>query len=70
MDIKLILNIIQLITSFGIVAFVIVQQQESGLYSNTSNINRTRRGMEKLIYNLTIIFGIVFIGSSLASILI
>lgn len=70
MDIKFILNIIQLIMSFGIVGFVIIQQQESGLYSNTSNINRTRRGMEKLVYNLTIVFGIIFIGATLASLLV
>ncbi|OGC46974.1 preprotein translocase subunit SecG [candidate division WWE3 bacterium RIFCSPHIGHO2_01_FULL_35_17] len=69
MQISFILNAIQMITSIGIIGLVLIQQHESGIYSKTSNINRTRRGTEKVVYNLTIIFGTIFVIASIANFL-
>jgi protein translocase SecG subunit len=69
MDITLILKLLQVLVSLFIIALVMLQQQNSGFYSSTSNINRSRRGPEKLVYNLTIISGIVFVIITTANIL-
>jgi preprotein translocase subunit SecG len=66
MSIQDVINILLVVISIAIIFFVVIQQQESGFYSNTSNINRTRRGSEKLIYNLTILFGFLFVVLSIA----
>jgi preprotein translocase subunit SecG len=65
-----IINLLLIVISIGIIFFVIIQQQESGFYSNTSNINRTRRGADKLVYNLTILFGVLFIALSITSLFV
>jgi len=67
MDIKLALRITQLIVSIIIVTLVMLQQQDSGFYSQNSNINRTKRGTEKLVHNLTIVFGLIFTIVSIAN---
>lgn len=67
MDISLILYIAQLIISIVIVTLVMMQSQESGFYSNTTNINRTKRGPEKVIYRLTMLFGILFVAVTIAN---
>ena len=67
MDIQLVLNILTLIISVVIIALVLIQQQESGFYSDTANVNRSRRGTEKLVFNLTIVFGTLFVVISLAN---
>ncbi len=65
MDLGFLLNLSAIIISIILVGLVVIQQQESGFYSDTANINRTKRGTEKLVFNLTIIFGILFIVVSL-----
>ncbi|PJA41347.1 preprotein translocase subunit SecG [candidate division WWE3 bacterium CG_4_9_14_3_um_filter_34_6] len=69
MQINGFIDIIQIISAFAIIVFVLIQQQESGIYSRTSNINRTRRGTEKLVFNLTIVFGLIFVIASIANFL-
>ncbi|OGC51898.1 preprotein translocase subunit SecG [candidate division WWE3 bacterium RIFCSPLOWO2_01_FULL_39_13] len=48
---------------FGVIVIVLVllQQNESGWNSAGSNLNRTRRGAEKLMYVMTIASGLIFI---------
>lgn len=67
MNISIILNTLQLILGVLLIALVLLQQQESGFYADSQNIKYSRRGSEKLIYNLTIIVGVLFIISSLAN---
>jgi len=70
MNINNILNIIQIILGILIVIFVLLQQQDTGFYSQGTNMPRTRRGTEKLLYNMTIIVGILFILISIANFLV
>ena len=65
-----IINIIIAVVSVAIIVLVLIQQQEAGFYTNTTNINRTRRGAEKLLYNATIILSIIFVGLTLLSLFI
>lgn len=67
-----IITIIQMVSALVLVVLILLQNKEGGLSgvfggSETSNMFRTKRGMEKKIFILTIVFTIFFLGLSLAS---
>lgn len=66
----MILDIIQLILALLLMGLVIIQQGETGLYSATSNINRTRRGSDRFIFRLTFVVIIAIVGVAIANFLI
>lgn len=57
------LQIIHIIISILLIASVLMQQRSSGLgdaFGGDSSVFSSRRGIEKVLYTLTIIFGISF----------
>lgn len=68
------LHIIQIISSIILIALILVQQTQgdtgSSLGGDNASFFQTRRGAEKFIFIFTIITAIIFIGSSLAVIVI
>ncbi len=59
----LILQIIHLVISVLLIAIVLLQQRGSGLgdaFGGDSSVFTSRRGVEKVLYYLTIVFGISF----------
>lgn len=70
MDLSIILNIVQIVISVALVVVIVLQQQGSGLgtmFGNTGGESyRTKRGAEKLFFNLTIILIVLFIVNGLA----
>ena len=48
------LDLAQIVISVILILLVILQMQDNGMYSSFSNINRTKRGSEKLIFRFTI----------------
>ncbi len=73
MDISQILNIAFIVVSVLLVIFILLQQQGSGLGtifggSGGGESYRSKRGVEKLFFNLTIILIVmfIFIGLSIA----
>jgi preprotein translocase subunit SecG len=73
MNIRLILNIAQIVVSVLLVAAVLMQQRGTGLsatFGGEGNIYRTKRGVEKALFILTIVLAIVFFAIALANILI
>ena len=66
----MILDIIQLILAVLLIGLVIIQQGETGLYSSTSNINRTRRGSDRFIFRFTFVVIIAIVGVAIANFLI
>lgn len=70
MDWKTILNVSMLIISVALVVLILLQQQGSGLGAMFGNAGgesyRSKRGAEKLFYNLTIIMIVMFIVNGLA----
>lgn len=70
MDITPILNVLQVLSGLLIIALVLLQRQDTGFYSSSTNINRTRRGLEKVTYNLTIFTGVMFTLISIANFLV
>lgn len=65
--------IAQIILSVLLVVLVVLQTQSSGagsMFGNDTSVYRTRRGLEKTLYQATIGVGIVFIIVSILSVLI
>jgi preprotein translocase subunit SecG len=59
------INIIQMILSAAVIIFILLQVRGAGLGSafggsSAGSVFKTRRGVEKLIFNLTIVFVILF----------
>jgi preprotein translocase subunit SecG len=65
------LDIVIVIVSLLLMLVVLAQSKGSGFSGafggDTSSIFRTRRGVEKTLYNFTVVIGIVFIVVSIIS---
>lgn len=66
------LRIIEIILGVAVVFFVLLQARSAGLGSafggsSAGSVFKTRRGVEKLIFNLTIIFIVLFAGIAILS---
>jgi len=67
------LNIVQIIISVALIALAVIQSRSAGLgrmFGSDSPIYRTRRGVEKTVYNVTIVLAVVFFITSLLSVLL
>ena len=66
-----ILNLVQLIVSFLLIGLVLLQVRSSGIGrtfgSDTSSIKRTRRGIERTIFQFTIVVAVAFVLVSIAN---
>lgn len=68
------LNIVQIILSSALIALTVLQGKGAGLGSlfggSSGTSYRTRRGVEKTVFNLTIILSVAFFLSSLLNVLV
>ena len=62
---KLYLNIAQIITSISLIALILLTAKE-GWASSSLNAPQTKRGPEKLVFNLTLVLIVIFIALSVA----
>ncbi len=71
---KTYLYLAQIITAIAVIALVLVQARDAGLSSmfggSDMGVYKTRRGVEKTMFNATIGLGIFFMLLSLATVLI
>ena len=71
MDLRTALNIVQIIVSVVLIAIILMQTKGSGLGTvfggSDTSIYRTRRGLEKRLFQFTILLSIVFVGLSILS---
>lgn len=66
------LYIIQIIISAALIVVILLQRRGAGLgaaFGGEGNIYRTKRGVEKILFILTIIFATLFLGTALVSII-
>ncbi len=63
------LNIAQIMISILVVLVILVQVGESGsgMFGSAQNTVRTRRGLEKTLFQFTIVLTVVFIAVSIFS---
>ena len=64
------LNIAQLMVSIVIVLVILAQVKESGsgLFGSAQSTFRTRRGLEKTLFEFTIVLAVVFLVVSILSV--
>jgi preprotein translocase subunit SecG len=64
------LNIVQIIVSLVLIFVVLLQTRGSGFsatFSSDSSIYRSRRGVERTLFNFTIALAVLFVLISIAS---
>ncbi|MPZ15846.1 MAG: preprotein translocase subunit SecG [Chloroflexi bacterium] len=62
----------QILVSILLVALILMQARGTGFaagYAADSSIHRTRRGVERMVFQLTIVVGVVFVLLSILSVL-
>ncbi len=69
-----ILNVAMILTSIALVASIILQSKGAGLGglsgSDTGGVFTARRGIEKVLFRITIVFSALFFGLAITSVLI
>ena len=70
MDLQTAMNIVQVIISIVLVTVILVQVrgQGVGLFGGGESSFRTRRGIEKTLFQFTIILVVLFIATSIVSV--
>ena len=66
------LNIVQIIISIIVIAVVLLQARGSGFsatFSSDTSIYRTRRGVERTLFNVTIGLAVLFVAISILSVI-
>ncbi len=63
------LNIIQIIISITLIVIILIQVkgETGGVFGGGSGVVRTRRGLERTLYNATIVLSAIFLLISLLS---
>ncbi len=64
------LNVAQIILSIALIVIILFQVRGGGLggiFGQQSGVYRTRRGVEKILFRLTITFVIVFLAISIVT---
>lgn len=70
--IQTILNVTQITFAVLLTTAILLQARGTGLsatFGGEGNVYRTKRGIEKKLYQLTIVFAILFFGVSLANVI-
>ncbi len=68
-----VIAILQPIVALALIGAILLQQKGTGLgaaFGGSSNIYSTKRGIDKLLFNLTIILSIIFFGAALAGVIL
>lgn len=66
------LNIAQIVISIALIGIILLQAKGAGLrgiFGGDSSVYRTRRGLEKTLFNFTIILAVVFFLLSLINVM-
>ena len=63
------MNVVQILISLTIILVILAQVKEGGggLFGSAQSSVRTRRGLEKTLFQFTIILSAIFLGISLLS---
>jgi preprotein translocase subunit SecG len=67
------LNIVQIIVSVALIVLTVLQGKGGSLgrmFGGDSSIYKTRRGVEKTVYQITIVLAVVFFVTSLLSVIV
>lgn len=68
-----ILNIIQIVLATLLVIVILMQQRGTGLggaFGGGGNVYRSKRGMEKILFNATIVIAVLFVALAIINLFI
>ena len=68
-----IFNILQIILAVVLVAVILLQQKGSGLgaaFGGGGSVHSTRRGVDKILFNITVVVAILFFIVAVANLLV
>lgn len=66
------LNLVQIIVSIALIVLVLIQAQGhgvGGVFGGQTSVYQSRRGVERTVFNLTIIFSVLFLLVSLINVI-
>lgn len=66
------LSIIQLISAVLLIISILLQNRGTGLgaaFGGEGNVYRTKRGLESVLFKATIVLAVIFLGTSLLTVL-
>jgi len=55
------INIVMIIVSILLIVLIMLQSNGSSFQGDSSTIHRTRRGVERTLFNMTIVVAILFV---------
>ena len=66
------IRVVQIVLSIAVIAFILLQVRSAGLGSafggtSAGSVFKTRRGVERLVFNITIVFIVLFCVVSIVS---
>jgi len=67
------LTVAQIVVSTLLVAAILLQSRGTGLgaaFGGDGNVYRTKRGVEKILFRATIALAVIFVGISIAAVLV
>ncbi len=70
---KTALSVLQLVLAVLMIVVVLLQQKGSGLgaaFGGSNSVYTTRRGVDKVLFNATIVISVAFLLASLAAVLV
>lgn len=70
---KTVFSVLQIILSVLMIVVVLLQQKGSGIgsaFGGSNSVYTTRRGVDKLLFNATIVISVLFLVVSLAAVLV
>lgn len=68
-----ILTIVQIVSSVLLIISILLQQRGGGLsatFGGEGNVYRTKRGLEKILFYVSIVLSIIFLGSVFLNLII
>jgi protein translocase SecG subunit len=69
---NIVLSVIQILVSLGLIALILLQSSKGGLGGGLGGgeLYRTKRGAEKIVFTSTIVLSVLFLVTSIISVLL
>lgn len=73
MNFNLVLQVVMIVSAILMILSILLQQRGASLgagFGGSSELYTTRRGFDKNLFDVTVVFAVIFIGSIIAGILL
>ena len=73
MSLNVVLQVVMIVSAISMILSILLQQRGASLgagFGGSSELYTTRRGFDKNLFDVTVVFAVIFIGSIIAGILL